>query len=119
MEGHVNLFARNAQVSEINFVSTLVNFWDGGGIRLGNRGSFVTPSHEVMRLFGNHHGHVLLQTDVTSTTYNATAIGNLPARNGIPYLDATATRSLDGSKLYLSVVNRHPTIGLATDISLK
>lgn len=71
MAGHVNLFVRNAQVSEINFVSTLVNFWDGGGIRLGNRGSFVTPSHEVMRLFGNHHGPALVQADVTSTTYNA------------------------------------------------
>lgn len=116
--GMINLFARRPELSEINFVSTLVDFWDGGGIRLGNRGVFVTPSHEVMRLFGNNFGRVLLKTDVVSSTYDAPAIGNLPARSGVPYLDATATMSADGSRMYLSVVNRHPSSDLATTINL-
>lgn len=116
--GQSNLFARKTDLIEINFVSTLVNFWDGGGIRLGNRGVFVTPSHEVMRLFGNYHGPVVVKTDISSDTYNAPAMGNLPAKANIPYLDATTTKSLDGTKIYLSVVNRHPSSDLSTSITI-
>jgi alpha-N-arabinofuranosidase len=116
--GQLNLFARRPQLIERNFYSTLMNFWDGGGIRLGNRGSFVTPAHEALRMFANHHGPVQLHADVSSATYSAQAIGNLPARRNIPYLDVTATRSSDGQKLFLSVINRHPTDALATTIDL-
>lgn len=116
--GQLNLFVRRPELIERNFYSALVNFWDGGAIRLGNRGSFVTPSYEALSLFANRHGPVVAQTEVTSTTYNATAIGNLPARSGIPHIDATTTRAADGSKLYVSVVNRHPTDPLTVDINL-
>jgi alpha-L-arabinofuranosidase len=116
--GQMNLFARRDDLIELNFVSALVNFWDGSAIRLGNRGSFITPGEEVMRLFGNYHGPVLLRADVSSDTYNAAAIGNLPARNGIPYLDATVTKSLDGRRIYLSVINRDPVNARATPITI-
>lgn len=116
--GHVNLFARNPQLTEVNFYSTLMNFWDGGGIRLGNRGSFVTPAHEALRMFANNHGPVLLRTQATGDTYNAPAMGNLPARSNVPYLDVTTTKSSDGRKIYISVVNRHPTQDLATPITV-
>lgn len=116
--GQINLFARRPELIERNFYSTLVNFWDGGAIRLGARGSFVTPSYEALRLFADTHGPVVLEAATTSSTYTASAVGNLPRRTGVPYIDATVTRSADGSKTYLSVVNRHPTDALAVDIDL-
>lgn len=116
--GQLNLFARRPDLIEVNAYSTLAGFWDGGSIRLGNRGTFVTPSYEALRLFSNYHGPVLVQATTTSTTYNAPAMGNLPAKNGVPYLDATATRSANGTKLYLSVVNRDPSVAQAATISL-
>jgi alpha-N-arabinofuranosidase len=116
--GQINLFARRNDLIEINFLSTLVNFWDGGSIRLGNRGSFVSPAYEVMRLFGNYHGPVAVKTTVTSDTYNAPAMGNLAAKSGVPYVDATVTKALNGTKLYLSLVNRHPTTAQSASISI-
>jgi alpha-L-arabinofuranosidase len=118
LAGQINLFARRDDLIELNFVSALVNFWDGSAIRLGNRGTLVTPGEEVMRLFSNYHGPVLVRADVSSDTYNATAIGNLPARSGIPYLDATVTKSLNGGNIYLSVINRDPTNARATPITI-
>jgi alpha-N-arabinofuranosidase len=107
--GQINLYARRPELIESNFASTLANFWDGGFIRLGNRGSFVTPGYEVMRLFGSNHGDVVAGTTVSSPTYNAPAMGNLPAKTGVPFVDATVTKAKDGSKLYVSVLNRDPT----------
>lgn len=117
--GFINMFARNSDLIEVNFYSTLMNFWDGGGIRLGSRGSFVTPSYEVLRLFGLHHGDVLVGSSVESpTTFNAPAMGNLPARTGIPHLDVTSTKSTDGTKLYVSVVNRHDTTDITSTVTI-
>lgn len=104
--GLLNLFTRRADVNELNAASALVNFWDGSAIRLGNRGSFVTPGYLVQQLFATQRGPLLLNTGLTGPTYNAPAVGNLPARNNIPMLDITSTRSMDGTKLYISVVNR-------------
>lgn len=117
--GNINLFARNSDLIEVNFYSTLMNFWDGGGFRLGRRGSFVTPAYEALRLFGAHHGDVLVESTVESpTTFNAPAIGNLPARTGIPYLDVATSKSTDGDTLYISVVNRHDTTDITSTVAI-
>lgn len=116
--GILNLLMRRPDLNEVNAASTLVNFWDGGAIRLGSRGVFVTPAYEVQRLFGNYHGPLLVSSQVTSGTYNAPAIGNLAARSGVPYLDVTTTRSADGTKLYVSVLNRDPSAATTTAITI-
>lgn len=104
--GMLNLFTRRGDVNELNAASALVNFWDGSAIRLANRGTFVTPGYLVQRLFAEQRGPLLLATTLTGPTYNAPAMGNLPARNNVAMLDITSTRSMDGTKLYISVVNR-------------
>ncbi|MFI6535936.1 alpha-L-arabinofuranosidase C-terminal domain-containing protein [Nonomuraea sp. NPDC050547] len=116
--GLLNLFMRRSDVNEVNAASTLMEFWDGSAIRLGNRGSFVTPTYLVQKLIADRHGPLLLPTTVTGPTYNAPAMGNLPARNGVPMLDVTSTRSADGTKLYVSVVNRDPSAAQAATINL-
>ena len=116
--GILNLLMRRPDLNEINAASTLVNFWDGGSFRVGNRGSFVTPSYEVQRLVAAQHGPLLVKSSSTSSTYNAPAMGNLPARSNVPYLDVTTTRSADGTKLYVSVLNRDPASATTTSISI-
>ncbi|SEE59270.1 carboxypeptidase regulatory-like domain-containing protein [Jiangella alba] len=116
--GILNLLMRRPDLNEVNAASTLVNFWDGGSFRVGARGAFVTPAYEVQRLVGNHHGPLLVRSQVSSASYNAPAVGNLPARANVPYLDVTTTRSADGRKLYVSVLNRHPSQAIATNVTI-
>jgi len=116
--GILNLLMRRPDLNEINAASTLVNFWDGGSFRVGNRGSFVTPAYEVQRLIAAQHGDLLVKSTTTSSTYNAPAMGNLPARSNVPHLDVTTTRSASGDKLYVSVVNRDPSAATSTSISI-
>ncbi|GAA1022418.1 hypothetical protein Aple_075730 [Acrocarpospora pleiomorpha] len=116
--GLLNLFMRRADVNELNAASALVNFWDGSAIRLANRGSFVTPGYLVQKLAADRHGPLLLPTGLSGPTYNAPALGNLPARANIPMLDITSTRSADGTKLYISVVNRDPSAVQTSTINL-
>jgi alpha-L-arabinofuranosidase len=116
--GLLILFMRRADATELNGASALANFWDGSAIRLANRGSFVTPGYLVQKLAATQHGPLLLATTLTGPTYTAPALGNLPARAGVPMLDITATRSADGTKLYLSVVNRDPSAAQTSTINL-
>lgn len=116
--GILNLLLRRPDLNEVNAASTLVNFWDGGSFRIGNRGSFVTPAYEVQRLIGAYHGELLVESAVTSSTFNAPAMGNLPARSNVPHLDVTTTRSADGEKLFVSVLNRDPSASTTASISI-
>ncbi|NUT37348.1 MAG: hypothetical protein HOV79_30240 [Hamadaea sp.] len=116
--GLLNLFVRRADANELNGASALVNFWDGSAIRLANRGAFVTPGYLVQQLAATHRGPLLLNTTLTGPTYTAPALGNLPARSGVPMLDITSTRSADGTKLYLSVINRDPSAAQTSTVTL-
>jgi len=116
--GLLNLFMRESNVNEINAASTLVNFWDGSAIRLGPRGILVTPTYLVQKLISIYHGSLLLSASVTSGTYSAPAMGNLPAQPAVPYLDVAITRSPDGLSTYISVVNRDPSTAHVATISL-
>lgn len=115
---NTNYFLRRPDLLEVNDISGLVNLWEGGGIRIGNRGLYQTATHHVMSMQANHVGDVLLPTEVSSDTFDAPAMGNMPARAGVPYLDVTTTRSADGSRIYLSVVNRHPSAAITASIEI-
>ncbi|NUT23904.1 MAG: hypothetical protein HOV77_32475 [Hamadaea sp.] len=116
--GLLNLFMRRSDANELNGASALVNFWDGSAIRLANRGTFVTPGYLAQQLAATQHGPLLLSTTLTGPTYNTPALGNLPARSGVPMLDITTTRSADGTKLYLSVINRDPSAAQTSTVNL-
>ncbi|MCD9020833.1 carbohydrate binding domain-containing protein [Cohnella sp. NL03-T5] len=117
--GFLNSMVRNPHFADFNHYSEVANFWDGGSIRTSVRGMLVTPAYHVLKMFGNYRGPISVQTSVSgSPTYNAPAMGNLPAVSGIPMLDAAATKSADGTELYISVVNRDETNAQATTLNL-
>ena len=114
--GIFNLLIRRPDINEINAASALVNFWDGSSFRVGRRGVLKTPSFYVQSNIAEHTGELVVNAKVVTPTYDTNAVGNLPAQKNVPYLDVTATRSAQGDKLYLSVVNRHPSDAIVTKL---
>jgi alpha-L-arabinofuranosidase len=117
--GLLNLFLSDPGATDHNYFSMLNEFWDGGAIKLGSRGNYVMPSYHILKLYATKRGEMKVNSVVESATYNSPAIGNIPALSNVPYLDALATRSLDGQKLYISVVNRDSVNTYTTPITIQ
>ena len=75
-----------------------------GAIRTDSTRAFVTAPGKMMELYRMHSGGTLMQTEQQAPTYDVPAHG----WTGIPYLDSTATRSEDGRKLFIHLLNLHP-----------
>jgi len=66
-----------------------------------------------------HMQPLALKIQSSSPYFDADAIGvNMPAQKNVPYLDISATRSVDGEKLTLSLINRHPRRKMKVEIAL-
>ena len=52
---------------------------------------------------------IALECRIRAPAFAASALGlNISAKPGVPWLDATATRNAEGSRLVLGLLNRHP-----------
>jgi alpha-N-arabinofuranosidase len=94
--------------------SDLVNGWPGGIIQASGPRVFVTPLYHVNRLYNQHLGRERLKTTVEGPTFDTSREGT-----GVPVLDAVASRSADGSALYIKVVNTEPMSAVGTRIELR
>jgi alpha-L-arabinofuranosidase len=85
-----------------------------GAIRASSTDAYVTASGTALQLYGAHSGTRLLKLEQTSPTYDA------PQQNwkDIPYLDAAATLSEDGHKLYLHLLNLEETATMRVKIGI-
>ena len=99
------VFERASPVVAMSAVSDLVNGWPGGMIQASRHGLFVTPLYHVNRMFAERAGGVRVATTVDGPTFGAD-----PSRPGAeaPAVDAVATRSSDGRRLHVKLVNTHP-----------
>lgn len=104
--GLLNTFFEYPGLTDHNDYSCLTQFWDGSSIRLGNEGTFYTPSYYVLQMYSTYRGEMKIKSTLSSPAFSNTAIGDVPAMSNVPYLDTLVTRSLDGSKIYIAVVNR-------------
>jgi alpha-N-arabinofuranosidase len=95
----LNVFERSGNV-DMTAVSDLVNGWSGGIIQASRHETFVTPTYLVIRLCNDTLGRDRLAAPVVSPTFDSSIEGT-----GVPVLDAVATRSADGSRLYVRAVN--------------
>jgi alpha-N-arabinofuranosidase len=95
----MNVFERQGDLIAMSAVSDLVNGWPGGIIQASRDGLFVTPIYVVNRLYASHVGAERLHTRVESSRAAAELDGNDAA------LDAVASRSADGARIYLKAVN--------------
>jgi alpha-N-arabinofuranosidase len=85
-----------------------------GAIRASSTDAYVTASGVALQLYGPHSGTKLLKLEQKSPAYD------VPAYNwkNIPYLDACATLSEDGHKLYLHLINLEETQTMSVQIGI-
>jgi len=110
----MNVFERSSPLVAMSAESDLVNGWPGGIIQAGRDRLFVTPTYHLNQLYNAHRGRDRLKAMVSGPTFDTSKEGT-----GVPVLDAVASRSADGSALYVKVVNTSPTAPLDTEIEVR
>jgi alpha-N-arabinofuranosidase len=109
----MQVFERSPRVA-MSAESDLVNGWPGGIIQASRDRLFVTPLYHVNQLYNAHRGRDRLKVAVEGPTFDTSKEGT-----AVPVLDAVASRSADGSDIYVKVVNTSPTSALDTEIDLR
>jgi alpha-L-arabinofuranosidase len=90
----------------------------GGGLRKERGVVYTNPVWWTTHLYGAQAGVVPLHAGVECATF--TNDGSwLGKREGVPYLDVMALAAVDDAELSLFVVNRHPTEGSETAITVR
>jgi len=110
----LNVFERASPLVAMSAESDLVNGWPGGIIQASRDGLFVSPLYYVNQLYNEHLGRDRLTATVDGPTFDTSREGK-----GVPVLDAVASRSVDGSAVYLKVVNTDPASAVAARIELR
>jgi alpha-L-arabinofuranosidase len=70
----------------------------------------------AFEMYTRHFGTRLVASKTTSPTFASTSVGLVDAVSRVPYLEAVASRSEDPSKLFLIVINKHPSRPIAARI---
>jgi alpha-N-arabinofuranosidase len=110
----MNVFERTSPLVAMSAESDLINGWPGGIIQASRHGVFLSPLYHLNLLYNQNRGRDRLKTTVEGPTFDTSREGT-----GVPVLDAVASRSADGSELYLKVVNTDPTNTAATRVDLR
>jgi alpha-L-arabinofuranosidase len=87
-----------------------------GIVRTDGLRTFATSSQRAFELYRNHSGTRAVRCEEDCPTSEMTRQGNVTQ---LPYLDAVATASDDGSRLFIHVVNRHLHEAIKADVSVK
>ena len=85
-----------------------------GAIRANSTEAYVTASGTALQLYGPHSGTRLMKVDQTAPAYDVPAY----KWKNIPYLDAVATLSEDGHKLYVHLLNLEETQTMSVQIAI-
>jgi alpha-L-arabinofuranosidase len=96
----MNVFERRGDLVAMSAVSDLVNGWPGGIIQAGRHGLFVTPIYLVNQLYASRLGASRLEARVEGPTFASSREGR-----DVPVLDAVASRSADGRRIFVKAVN--------------
>jgi alpha-N-arabinofuranosidase len=110
----MNVFERTSPLVAMSAVSDLINGWPGGIIQASRDGVFLSPLYYVNLLYNQNRGRDRLKTTIEGPTFDTSREGT-----GVPVLDAVASRSADGSELYVKVVNTDSTSPVTTRIDLR
>jgi alpha-L-arabinofuranosidase len=95
----MHVFMRAGDRLPIACRTHLVNSF--GAVRTDSSRAFITASGLMMELYRQHSGTALLMTDVRAPSFDVPEEG----WQGISTLDATATLSGDGRKLFVHLLN--------------
>ncbi len=125
----LNSFIRNADTVCMANYSTFVNI--NGAISTKPDGTCLKRAqYPVFLLYGNHTGASLVASETEGETFETLLPHDYRAlakqrpgrpsqtKTTLPYVDCVASASEDGKKLYLHIVNKHPSEAIETTISL-
>jgi len=76
------------------------------GIRGPERKTWRNIVYYVFQMYSGMSGREVLDVSVDSPTYSTPSMGIVPNMNEVPYVDAGAYRTQDGSKISLFLINR-------------
>jgi alpha-L-arabinofuranosidase len=110
----MNVLERNSDLVTLSSVSDLVNGWPGGIIQASRNGIFVTPLYLAIEMYNSHLGSERLAARVDSPVFDSSLEGK-----GVPYLDAVASRTADGKRIFIKVVNTDAERAFPTAIRLE
>jgi alpha-N-arabinofuranosidase len=91
----MNGFERDGDIVEASAISDLLNGWVGGVIQASRDRIYGTTQYYALKMYRDHLGTDRLFTTVTAP----------PLAPDIETLDAVATRSSDGSRLFIKMSN--------------
>jgi alpha-N-arabinofuranosidase len=117
--GVFHAFRRQHRVLKLANFSMTVNAL--GLIRVNRFGLFFNPQYLAFKMYMNHQGPVLVESQVQAETFPAPEYeeGRPQAIGRIPYLDSSATLSEDGKTLYLAVINLHDAQAIPAKIDIQ
>jgi alpha-N-arabinofuranosidase len=104
------VFERASPLVAMSAVSDLVNGWPGGIIQAGRDGAFVTPLYHVNRMFADA---ARLGRERLAVATSAPGFGDAEA------IDAVASRSGDGRKLHLKMINTDPGRAIEVRVEIR
>ena len=110
----MNVFERSSPTVAMSAESDLVNGWPGGIIQASRHGLFVSPLYHVNLLYNQNLGRERLRTAVEGPTFDTSNEGR-----GVQVLDAVASRSADGSRLFVKLVNTRRPATVSARIELR
>jgi alpha-N-arabinofuranosidase len=110
----MNVFERIGDVVQMSAVSDLVNGWTGGIIQASRHSVFVTPTYLVNALWASHLGRDRLSSNLQGPTFDSSLEGK-----AVPVIDAVASRSADGQRIFIKAANTDPTNPISIKVSLK
>ncbi|MEP6714781.1 MAG: hypothetical protein ABJC09_04365 [Terriglobia bacterium] len=73
----------------------------------------------ALEMFTRHFGESLVRSSVESPSFATRAVGVVAPVAAVPYIDATASLSADGSRLFVMVVNKHFASKIRTSVHVE
>lgn len=104
----MNGFERDGDIVDANCISDLVNGWVGGIIQASRDRVYGTAQLYAVKLYNDHLGTDRLHAEIASPALQP----------GSDAVDAVATRSQDGSKVYVKVSNADLAKAIRTTVQI-
>ena len=113
--GMLNVFHRQCNILSMANLAQLVNVLSP--IVTTPETVYTTPLYYPFLLYSRMQP-VALKSRVQSASYDSQSLGNVATIAGVPYVDLSATRNVNGNRLTLGIINRHPTRAVQSVIEL-
>ena len=113
----LDVYMANPRVMSTMFV-TPVHRWYGGLILADPSGPVTSPTYFLYRFYRDRFEPRLVATETTSPGFRSAQLGLVKSHESVPTLVARGSKSADGRRLTVLLVNRSITGTLETDLAI-